>query len=40
MDEFLGKYVEPFLTPGLAVILGFSIILGGLQFYKYEGGRK
>mmetsp|Transcript_30685 Transcript_30685/g.77342 ORF Transcript_30685/g.77342 Transcript_30685/m.77342 type:complete len:270 (+) Transcript_30685:192-1001(+) len=40
LDEFLGKYVEPFLTPGLGVVLLFSVMLGGLQFYKFEGGRK
>jgi hypothetical protein len=40
VDEALSKYVEPFLTPGLAAILIFSIMLGGLQVYKFEGGRK
>lgn len=40
LDEALSKYVEPFLTPGLAVILLFSVLLGGLQVYKFEGGRK
>jgi hypothetical protein len=40
VDEALSKYFYPFLTPGLAVILIFSIMLGGLQVYKFEGGRK
>ena len=40
VDEILSKYVEPFLTPGLGVILLFSVMLGGIQVYKFEGGRK
>uniref|UniRef100_A0A7S0Z014 Uncharacterized protein n=1 Tax=Hemiselmis tepida TaxID=464990 RepID=A0A7S0Z014_9CRYP len=40
LDDFLGKYIEPFLTPGLGVVLLFSVLLGGLQFYKFEGGRR
>ena len=37
-DDMLGKYVEPFLTPGLVAVLVFSLALGALQFIKFESG--
>jgi len=38
-DSLVSTYLYPLLTPGLAGIIGFSLLLGLLQVYKFEGGR-
>ena len=38
-DDFLSRYMEPFLTPGIVGVFLLSALLGVLQFYKFEGGK-
>jgi len=37
LDSALSKYIEPYLTPGLVLVLAFSALLGLMQVYKFEG---
>jgi len=38
-DSLVSSYLYPLLTPGLVGIIAFSLLLGLLQVYKFEGGK-